>query len=446
MRTPSRSLLALAALGLVACGSPALRAQPEYAAKGPVTYAGREPGALWRKEALARIPLIREGDFTIRVLDAAGKPVPDASVRLVETRSGFLWGTAAPAARLVGDTPGDRRFRQVLLQLFNEVSLENGLKWPMWEGDYGSEFTRARTLAALRWLRAHHFYIRGHNLVWPGKGKDWKDLPESVVRLRGTPRQDQIPALVLAHIREETAATRGLTDEWDVLNEPWDHHALTDLFGEHLLVDWFWAAREGAPNEPLYLNDWGNQDLLSNTSHWRNTFQTARYLLDQGAPLSGIGLQCHMGPYPTPPENFLAALDLYAALKLPIRITEFDFATQDERLQADYTRDFLIAAFSHPAVVGVQVWGFWEKAHWRPQAAMFRADWSEKPSARVFESLVLGQWRTRLAAATGSDGDLRARGFYGDYTAVVESRGQRVEETFTLQKGEAPPTFVVRLP
>ena len=35
-------------------------------------------------------------------------------------------------------------------------------------------------------------------------------------------------------------------------------------------------------------------------------------------------------------------------------------------MQADYTRDFLILAFSHPSVVGVQLWGFWENAHWIP--------------------------------------------------------------------------------
>ena len=39
---------------------------------------------------------------------------------------------------------------------------------------------------------------------------------------------------------------------------------------------------------------------------------------------------------------------------------------EDEEMQADYTRDFLTLAYSHPTVVGVQLWGFWERAHLQP--------------------------------------------------------------------------------
>lgn len=434
--------LAIGALGLCA----AARAQPVESTQGRFTYPGREDGAAWREEALARIDLIRKGDFAISVVDPSGAPVPGASVQVEETRSAFTWGTAVPLARIVGDTPDDRRFRQVLLEFFNEVSSENDLKWPMWEGDLGPQYNHEQSLAALRWLRAHGFYIRGHNLVWPGKPPNWRDLPESVKRLRGTPRQGEIPALALAHIRDITAATRGFIDEWDVINEPFDHHVLMDLFGRHIMVDWFRAAHEGAPGALLFLNDWGNEDLIADPAHCRNTFETVAYLQRSGAPIGGLGLQCHINRKPTPPENFLGALDLYAALRIPIRITEFDFNTSDERLQADYTRDFLIAAFSHPSVIGVQLWGFWEKAHWRPAGAMFRADWSEKPNAKVYRSLVLGKWRTRLAETTGGDGAVRARGFYGEYRAVVTARGRTVDRTFSLRPGEAPPTIAIAVP
>ena len=56
----------------------------------------------------------------------------------------------------------------------------------------------------------------------------------------------------------------------------------------------------------------------------------------------------------------LRLLDRYARLELPIKITEFDVDVADESLQADYTRDFLYAAFSHPSVSGIQLWGFWK--------------------------------------------------------------------------------------
>lgn len=443
---PTKAALRLGAAALACALASPVRAQPVESTEGYATYAGREEGAPWRRAAEARIDLLRKGDFTVRVVDAAGAPVAGASVAARETRSGFLWGTCVPLGRLVDDTPDNLRFRRVLLEFFNEASPENDLKWPVWEGDWGPGYSHGQALAGLTWLRAHGFYIRGHNLVWPGKMPDWKDLPESVKRLRGTPRQGEIPGLVLAHIRDITSATRGLTDEWDVLNEPFDHHALMDLFGEHILVDWFRAAREGAPGEPLYLNDWGNQDLLTDPEHCRNTFETAAYLLGQGAPLTGLGLQSHISRRPSPPEEVLATLDLYAALRIPIRITEFDINTSDQALQADYTRDFLIAAFSHPSVVGVQFWGFWEKAHWRPAGAFFRADWSEKPAARVYRSLVLGRWRTRAQGSTDVRGDWEGRGFYGDYAVSATSRGRTAERVFSLRPGEPPPAVTLRLP
>jgi hypothetical protein len=168
-------------------------------------------------------------------------------------------------------------------------------------------------------------------------------------------------------------------------------------------------------------------------------------LKEQGAPLGGLGLQAHIGGSPSPPANVLAVLDRYAALGLPVRFTEFDINTEDEEIQADYTRDFLTLAYSHPTVVGVQLWGFWERAHWIPRAAMYRADWSEKPNALAYKSLVLDQWRTRARGTTDAQGNWRGRGFHGDYVVTVEHDGKSYEQVFSLRAGAAGPTVRVAL-
>jgi hypothetical protein len=76
---------------------------------------------------------------------------------------------------------------------------------------------------------------------------------------------------------------------------------------------------------------------------------------------------------------------------------------------------------------------------------MYRADWTEKPNARAYRSLVLERWRTRWAATTDGEGTCAARGFQGDYVATVEFHGRRVEQAFALRPG-APAVVVVRLP
>ncbi len=118
-------------------------------------------------------------------------------------------------------------------------------------------------------------------------------------------------------------------------------------------------------------------------------------LLRLGAPIEGIGIQGHFQEDLTPIPRLLTILDRFAVFGLPIQITEPDFTTWDEPLQADYTRDFLTAMFSHPSVTDFLVRGFWEKAHWIPGAAYYRADRSPRPAGEVRRDLVFRQWWTK---------------------------------------------------
>lgn len=406
------------------------------------TYQGREAGAAWREAALARIEKIRKGDLRIHVVDADGRPAKGAAVKVEQTRQAFQFGSALQFSRLVHDTPENLRYQEKVLELFNAASPENDLKWVTWAGDWGADFSPEQSVAGLRWLRAHDFHTRGHVLVWPG----WKNLPAFVQKLRGTPEEKAIAGIVEKHIREMTRATRGLVDEWDVLNEPFSNHDLMDIFGDGIMADWFKIAREELPTTPLFLNDFSNHDLTTDADHVAHFEKTIRRLRADGAPLDGLGLQAHFDGKPNDPENILAVLDRYwGEFKLPVRVTEFDVWTFDEELQADFTRDFLILAFSHPSVEGVQLWGFWESAHWRPSAAMYRADWSEKPNAAVYRDLVLKQWRTRLNGQTGDDGEYAARGFFGDYVVTVERDGRKASQGFSLVAGADAPEWTITL-
>ncbi|MBI4621753.1 MAG: endo-1,4-beta-xylanase [Verrucomicrobia bacterium] len=404
------------------------------------TYFGREASAPWRTAALARIEQIRKGDFTIEVVDAGGRPVPGATVRIEQRRSAFQFGSVLQMARVVSNTAENRLYRQKALELFNAGGPENDLKWPPWTGEWGAGYTKSQAIAGLTWMKNHGIHVRGHVLVWPG----WNNLPASIRALRGTPQQNEIPSRALAHIADIVGATREVVDEWDVLNEPYVNHDLMDVFGPTIQVDWFRAARAAHATAPLYLNDYNNHDASLDAGHVAHFETTARYLRDQGAPIGGLGLQAHVSASPSPPANVIAVLDRYAALGLPVRITEFDVNTDDEELQADYTRDFLTAVFSHPTVVGFQMWGFWERAHWIPRAAMVRADFSEKPNARAYKSLVLDQWRTRASGTTDAQGTWRGRGFHGDYFVKVEQGGRTYEQVFALRTGVPAPR--VRVP
>jgi GH35 family endo-1,4-beta-xylanase len=366
------------------------------------SYAGRVPDAAWRKAADERIERHRKADLTVRVTDAAGRPVANAEVRVRMTRHAFAFGSAVTAEMLLRDSPEARRYRDEVVRLFNRVVLENDLKWAQWEQN------RDRAIKAVEWLRSKNIEVRGHNLVWPSA----RFLPRNVLELRTDP--DALRKRIDDHILDEAGALRGNLVEWDVINEPYTNHAVQDVLGNPEMIRWFRLARQAEPNAVLFLNDY---PILTGQSdpHFDGFEKAIAFLKDGGAPIGGIGVQGHYGATLPPPTQLLAGLDRLARFNLPIGITEFDVDTADEDLQADYLRDHTIACFSHPAVNEVIMWGFWEGRHWKPVAAPYRRDWSKKPAARAWEDLVFKRWWTDATVKTGADGRAMVRAFQGDY-------------------------------
>ncbi len=390
------------------------RASLEQLPKLQFTYRGREADAEWRTAALERIEKIRTAPLTIRVVNSAGEPLEGARVDAQMIESAFIFGTAIDDRRLIGDTPDSERYRTAILELFNTVVIENGLKWPAWSSGPGRQ---ASARAALDWISQNGLRHKGHNLVWPA----WKFSPSSLQE-----RDDlstALPELISARIAEMVEVTRGRSYGWDVVNEPLHARDFFEHIPELSMADWFKQARELDPDAELYINDYSMLNSALSPGTIMRLRDVTNRLRRAGAPIDGIGIQGHVGQQPRDPVAVLSDLDLMAEEGLPIQITEFDVNTPDEALQADYTRDFLIACYSHPAVTGFIKWGFWEAQHWKPDAAMFRRDWSEKPNAAVWREWVTDKWHTRLDEKTSADGAVSLRGHLGRYRITVTHDG-----------------------
>lgn len=385
-------------------------------------YPGREADAPWRKDAAARIEKFRKGDFRVQVKDAAGAPLAGAKVKYALRRHGFGFGSAIDGALLLGNTSDSQRYRETIDTHFSRVVYENELKWHSWETN--DEARRLTSVRSFDWFTERHIGMRGHVLVWPS----WQYLPQPARALRDDPAA--LRKLTGQRIRDMVGRTRGRFIDWDVINEPFAHHDLMDILSDDMMVEWFKAARESDPEVKLFLNDYAglaNEGL--DTPHKDHFEKTTRFLIDKGAPIDGIGLQCHFGWSVTPPELALKELDRWGALGLEVQITEFDVETTDEELQADYTRDLLTLAFSHPSVTAIMIWGFWEGRHWKPDAALWRRDWSIKPNGKVWSDLTTREWNTTGEALTDADGWISFRGFHGRYTlATGEGKTPRTAE------------------
>ncbi len=405
----------------------------------PLRYKGDEPDAPWRAEAAARIEKHRKADLVIRVTDAKGNAVPDAQIELTMTRHAFQFSSVVSVPLIAKGGADAEIYKAKLLELFNASGNENALKWPPWDGDWGRGHSRENTIGVLKWLKDNGLYVRGHVMVWPG----WKNLPEAVKALKDTP--EKIPDIVSSHIREIAASTSHCVDEWDVINETRTNHDLMDLLGRDIMIDWFKTAREALPDKDLYINDFSILNGGGPGTKTHETYKkTIKFLLDSGAPVTGIGFQGHVGSNLPDPARVVRILDDFAEFGLKMRVTEFDVNVADEDAQARFTRDFMTAVFSHPQIVGFQFWGFWEGAHWKPNGAMYRRDWEPKPNAHTYRDLVFKQWWTTAVGVTDADGAFQTRAFLGDYRIHVTGNGKTGTSTASLGRDSEPVQIVLK--
>jgi endo-1,4-beta-xylanase len=397
--------------------------------------------APWRAEANMRINQIRKGDLTVNVRDRNGHPITGATVYVQQLNHAYKFGSAVTAALLTGTSADAAIYRSRVSSHFTTSVLENDLKWGPWECTTCTSFKKENTRTAIQWLLERGLGVRGHNLIWPG----WRWMPSDVQTLSANELQSRITARFNDVLSD--AGVNGKLYQWDVLNEPYSNYdvqgritgvngvtASNGVLGHQEMVRWFQMARQLDPKTKLFINDY---DILAagglNVQHQDYYYAVINWLLDNGAPLDGAGMQGHFSG-PTPFDRMQEIIARFSALRVPLlAITEFDFNTTDEELQADFTRDFLTLIFSSPKFDDFLLWGFWERAHWLPAGAMYRADWSSKPNALVWNDLWFREWWTNESGASNSQGIYRARGFQGDYNVTVQYA--RTTKTATVKLG-----------
>ena len=405
-----------------------------------LTYAGMEPEAPWRAEAAARIAKIRRSPLTVQVVDAAGRPVPNARVEIRQTRHAYGFGSMFDAEWMFGkpdnipgrtpSTPAARAlYQDTIARNFNMVTIGNAWKWVRWINDQNLP------VQASKWAKDHDLMLRGHNMVWPG----WRKLPVKLLKPLAN-KPDEMRTATLHHVEEVALAAAPYVTCWDVINETYDNHDLMDICGEHILVDIFETAKRVDPKAQLFINDYnilGNNGL--DHGHQDAYEKVIKYLLDQHAPLEGIGEQGHFGHQFTPPVRLLNILDRFAKFKLPIQITEFDLDGEDAEANARYMRDVMTVVFSHPATTAFVFWGSFDGVDVvnKPEAMIFDKQGQFTTFGKAWHQLVFEQWWTTENATTLANGTCAVPAYHGNYEVSV-SRGANqtpVKATAELKPG-----------
>lgn len=402
------------------------------------SWDGRSGVDPWRDNAVSEIESHRTGSLRVRVYDVNGSPIDGAVVSVRQQSHDFLFGSAIDAfdGRLAPDgTDEALKYQSEIRRLFNTVAVENSLKWPRLLQD------RQRGITAAQFAADNDLRLRGHNVIWPSREymptAVWDEYDARVVSEGQAAAGLWLQNEILTRIDDVSTTFAGLVHEWDVVNEPYSNRDVMDILDDSIVTSWFQAMRDANPDVALALNDY---DIFAsngtNAAH-RSDFKQWLTTLSAAGLLDVIGEQSHYNDGNLTDIARLGELigEYDAQFGVPIAITEFDVNSRDEQLQADYLRDYLTMSFSQPAVSQFLHWGFWEGAHYLPEAALYRTDFSPKPGGQVYEDLVFGSWWTDERATTFS-GDVELQAFHGSHTVVVEYAGQRYESATIVRDSE----------
>ena len=354
---------------------------------------------------------------------------PAGGLRELAQKRGLTLGTAVPVRLLREDADGGK-YREATVANFNLIELENEFKPPaVWTGPREYKFTDTDYVLGEPgkdgWAQRNNLKVRGHVLVYASD--NGYTLPKWLKDSEKDLSKEQASQLLHDYILAVAGRYRGKIAMWDVVNEAIDDRPNTNPFnlrdslwfrklGPEFLVLAFKWAREADPKAELYYNDYG---IESGGRKGQNALDLAKWLKEQGAPITGVGLQYHLVAKMTvePGDGHYQYLEAIEKLGLDHMVTELDVAVQAKPAPAgDPTRGMLAedpADLDRQAKVyadvfqmvlqskrsrGINIWGLTDGYSWIPGfsqgrnglATLFYKDYSAKPAYRAVESVLSG--------------------------------------------------------
>ncbi|XP_078178234.1 endo-1,4-beta-xylanase 1-like [Carex rostrata] len=370
---------------------------------------------------------VRKRDVVLKISGSKGENLLGASVRVRQTQNSFPIGTC-----INRNSIDNEDYVSFFVKNFNWAVFENELKWYHTEPQQGNlNYTDADELLDL--CDKNNILVRGHCIFWevPGAVQSWvqalsnADLTTAV--------QNRINSLLTRY--------KGKFQHYDVNNEMLHGSFYQDRLGKDIRPKMFQTASQLDSSPTLFVNDYHIEDGVDAHATPEAYIQHILSLQEQGAPVSGIGIQGHIDSPVGPVVS--GSLDKLGVLGLPIWFTEIDVSSDNEHVRADDLEVMLREAFAHPAVEGIMLWGFWELFMSRNNGHLVNAEGDLNEAGKRFLE-VKEDWLSHARGHLGEDGEFKFKGFHGSYTVeIVTVTKKKFTQTFTVNKGVSP--FVVNL-
>ncbi|CAI5484769.1 unnamed protein product [Closterium sp. Yama58-4] len=401
----------------------------------PVDWRERVP---WLREQADRL---RKGSLRLRLLSATGQPIPSAHVSANQTRRAFPLGTCVNARDLLGNKTyqsffqsraqgggiGNKKDLQIFLYspllLFTALPLP-----PQLPLNTGAIDNRIKSLPSRYPSCFAHMDVNSE-MLHRGFFSSWCRLSVHS-SLPHLPYPTPPPYTEAIDSRITSFFTRypSCFTHMDVNNEMLHGGFFSSRCGPSIVPRMFKFAAQIDPSLVLFLNEYHIEDGEDEKSRPEKYTQFARQLIASGAPVGGLGTQCHISA--PVGAHMRHAWNILADVGLPVWVTELDVSSADEKVRADDLEICLREAFAHGGLEGVVLWGFWEgsgpdqPSMSRKNAHLVRSDWSLTEAGERLNRL-LEEWTTRdVVGRTDEEGWFVVEGFAGEYDVVVRDGGQ----------------------
>jgi len=393
-----------------------------------------KPDAQWRKDATHRIQKERKGNFKVVVRDTDGNIIPDAKVKADMFEHEFQFGSIL---KNQDSTNPKTDYGRTFIENFNSAVFESHTKPGLYDPTIVRQGLNNAKKNGIKTFRGHCIVFekfvsnRGSALTPEGAEKYFNEDNKEMF--------DQTFKNYISEVIHKYPEFK----EWDVANEIIANSLFTDKYGKSYVKEYMSWVKEISPETDVYYNE---------NMHWKETYYVKlKELNEMGIKevMDCVGLQSHYSAELKRPTEIISMYDRITneAGFDRIKLTEYSCqATKnDEILQGNFTRDFLIASFSHPSIEGIYYWGHRAASDksvssdsiLSPQAyaPFYTNDYKLKLAGEVFRDLVYNKWWTREEGKTNLNGEYTFNGYYGDYDVTAEANGITKTVMVAFHKG-----------
>lgn len=409
----------------------------------------------------------RKGLFCIRVLDDEGKPVENAIVRAKLKKHEFKFGANSFMVGMYKDPDMQAQWEKEFANLFNYTVA--GIFWHEYEPEQGQYrfdkdssflYRRPPIDEVIEFAKKYDLQVKGHCLVFHTDTPHWASTKKREMKMQlerfakalGERYADDFVDLdvvnELCYIYKNC-----YPDSWE---PSWPRNMPICDEPDH--IKWsFDMAKRHFPNSRLFWNEpnmptFGYKDFFGTRSY---RYLELKHYLNQGIPIEGIGIQCHLYEDPTNYTDMLCSFNplrlmemfrVYSEFNLPIHISEVTLPTysedpESEEIQAELMKRLYKLWFSTEKMDSIVLWNFADGTSLEEignikRGCFLRKDLSRKPSYEAIDKLINHEWQTEIEQKTAPDGRLYFEGFYGDYEIEVSTDGKHYKAVHPMGKEE----------